>query len=103
MADTGNQSQVVIQNFTFEPTEITASAGDTIVFTNFDDVPHLILSQSAEDSFDDTEEFDDSLLIVDGSNSITIPDDAAVGDVFYFYCGYLEEVMATPTGTITIK
>jgi amicyanin len=34
--------QVTIDNFTFQPQEITVKVGDTITWTNRDDIPHNV-------------------------------------------------------------
>lgn len=98
----GNQT-VFIADYTFSPREVTASPGQDVIFFNMDNEPHRILSQSAEDAFDNTGAFD-SLPIPSGEvSSITIPDTAVVGDQFFFYDDYLQDAMATPSGVITIE
>ena len=36
--------KVGIDNFTFNPKEVRAKAGDTVVWTNNDDIPHTVAS-----------------------------------------------------------
>jgi plastocyanin len=35
-------NQVTIDNFTFQPQEITVNVGDTVTWTNRDDIPHNV-------------------------------------------------------------
>jgi plastocyanin len=49
--------EVVIKNFGFEPTQLTVSRGDTIVFSNTDFVPH---TATARDSTWDSKSIDGS-------------------------------------------
>jgi plastocyanin len=43
------KAEVTIDNFSFLPKEITVVAGTTVVWTNHDDVPHVVAS--ADDQF----------------------------------------------------
>src|SRR5215831_18966002 len=36
--------QITIDNFTFSPPELTVKVGDTVTWTNHDDIPHTIVS-----------------------------------------------------------
>ena len=38
------KAEVAIDNFSFLPKEITVAAGTTVVWTNHDDVPHVVAS-----------------------------------------------------------
>jgi plastocyanin len=38
--------QVKIDNFTFNPQQITVKAGDTVTWTNHDDIPHTVTSKT---------------------------------------------------------
>lgn len=48
---TGATIPVSIQNFTYEPATITALAGDTVVFTNNDPVPHTVTQDPVGSGF----------------------------------------------------
>ena len=39
-----NLMEVSIDNFSFGPTELTVMAGDTVTWTNRDDIPHTVVS-----------------------------------------------------------
>ena len=39
-----DETQVKIDNFTFNPQQITVKAGATVVWTNGDDIPHTVTS-----------------------------------------------------------
>jgi len=38
--------EVKIDNFTFNPQQITVKAGTTVVWTNHDDIPHIVVSKT---------------------------------------------------------
>jgi len=38
--------EVKIDNFTFSPQQITVKAGDTVTWTNRDDIPHTVTSKT---------------------------------------------------------
>lgn len=100
---TTDSNTIVIIDLTFLPDTTTADPGQTIFFSNQDDVPHQILSQSAVDQFDDTGEFD-SLIINSGEiREITIPTTATSGSTLFFYDDFFEDTMVTPNGTITVN
>ena len=40
------QLEVKIDNFTFNPQQLTVKAGDTVVWTNGDDIPHTVTSKT---------------------------------------------------------
>ena len=40
--------EVAIRDFTFQPETLTAAAGDTIVWTNLDFVPHTVTARRTE-------------------------------------------------------
>lgn len=64
--------QVTIDNFTFTPAELTVKAGDTVTWTNHDDVPHTVVSAG---------KFRSKALDTDNSFSFTF---TAAGDYQYF-------------------
>jgi plastocyanin len=39
-------SQVKIDNFTFNPQQVTVKAGATVTWTNSDDIPHMVTSKT---------------------------------------------------------
>jgi len=93
---------VVIENNQFIPQTFSAESGATIFFENLDGTPHQILSQSAEDHFDDTQIFSSEIITTNNFGFIELPDDAETGEIFYFYCGIFTDAMATPNGVIEI-
>jgi plastocyanin len=38
--------EVKIDNFTFNPQQITVKAGDTVIWVNHDDIPHTVTSKT---------------------------------------------------------
>ena len=38
--------EVKIDNFTFNPQQVTVKAGDTVTWTNHDDIPHTVTSKT---------------------------------------------------------
>jgi plastocyanin len=63
---------VSIDNFTFAPVEVKAKVGDTVTWTNHDDIPHTVVSAG---------KFRSKTLDTDGSFSFTF---ASTGDYKYF-------------------
>jgi len=63
---------VSIDNFTFAPVEIKAKIGDTVTWTNRDDIPHTVVSAG---------KFRSKTLDTDNSFSFTF---TAAGDYKYF-------------------
>jgi plastocyanin len=63
---------VSIDNFTFAPVELKVKVGDTVTWTNHDDIPHTIVSAG---------KFRSKTLDTDNSFSFTF---AAAGDYKYF-------------------
>ena len=45
-ATQADEIQVKIDNFTFNPQQITVKAGTTVVWTNHDDIPHTVTSST---------------------------------------------------------
>src|SRR5262245_19974743 len=63
---------VTIDNFTFAPTELKLKVGDTVTWTNHDDIPHTVVSAG---------KFRSKTLDTDDSFSFTF---ASAGDYKYF-------------------
>jgi plastocyanin len=63
---------VSIDNFTFAPVELKVKTGDTVTWTNHDDIPHTVVSAG---------KFRSKTLDTDGSFSFTF---ATAGDYKYF-------------------
>ena len=68
----GQESPVHIDNFTFQPAEMTVSLGSTVTWTNRDDIPHTIVCAG---------KFRSKTLDTDDSFSFTF---TAPGDYRYF-------------------
>jgi plastocyanin len=66
--------QVTIDNFTFTPAELKVKVGDTVTWTNHDDIPHTVVSAG---------KFRSKALDSDNSFSFTF---TQAGDYKYF-CG----------------
>jgi plastocyanin len=66
------QVNVNIDNFTFAPQELTLKVGDSVTWTNHDDIPHTVVSAG---------KFRSKTLDTDGSFSFTF---TAAGDYKYF-------------------
>ncbi len=64
--------QVAIDNFTFTPPELTVKVGDTVTWTNRDDIPHTVTSAG---------KFRSKALDTDNRFSFTF---TAAGDYKYF-------------------
>ncbi|WP_024508778.1 cupredoxin family copper-binding protein [Bradyrhizobium sp. ARR65] len=64
--------QVTIDNFTFTPPELTVKLGDTVTWTNHDDIPHTVVSAG---------KFRSKTMDTDNSFSFTF---TAAGDYKYF-------------------
>ncbi len=66
--------QVTIDNFTFTPPELKVKVGDTVTWTNHDDIPHTVVSAG---------KFRSKALDTDNTFSFTF---TSAGDYTYF-CG----------------
>jgi len=64
--------QVTIDNFTFTPPDLTVKTGDTVTWTNHDDIPHIVVSAG---------KFRSKTLDTDNSFSFTF---SAAGEYKYF-------------------
>ena len=79
--------EVKIDNFTFNPKQITVKAGDTVIWVNHDDIPHTVASQ--------TQAFRSKALDTDDKFSFTF----ATPGTYPYFCA-LHPVM---TGTIVVE
>ena len=66
------ETKVTIDNFTFTPAELKLKVGDTVTWTNHDDIPHTVVSAG---------KFRSKAMDTDGSFSFTF---TAAGDYQYF-------------------
>jgi plastocyanin len=66
------QVSITIDNFTFAPQELTLKVGDSVTWTNHDDIPHTIVSAG---------KFRSKTLDTDGTFSFTF---TTAGDYKYF-------------------
>src|ERR1035438_10675894 len=67
-----DDTNVTIDNFTFQPAALTVKVGTTVTWTNHDDIPHTIVSAG---------KFRSKTLDTDNSFSFTF---TAAGDYKYF-------------------
>jgi len=67
-----NEVKVTIDNFTFTPPELNLKVGDTVTWTNHDDIPHTVVSAG---------KFRSKALDTDNTYSFTF---TAAGDYKYF-------------------
>jgi plastocyanin len=80
------ETSVTIDNFTFQPAQLTVKVGTTVTWKNHDDIPHAIVSAG---------KFRSKTLDTDDSYSFTF---TAAGDYKYF-CSLHPHM----TGTITVE
>ena len=80
------ETKVTIDNFTFAPAEVKVKVGDTVTWTNHDDIPHTVVSAG---------KFRSKAMDTDGSFSFTF---TAAGDYKYF-CSLHPHM----TGTIKVE
>nr|WP_245283683.1 cupredoxin family copper-binding protein [Bradyrhizobium sp. URHD0069] len=66
------ETNVMIDNFTFEPAQLTVKVGTTVTWKNRDDIPHIVVSAG---------KFRSKALDTDDSYSFTF---TAAGDYKYF-------------------
>ena len=64
--------KVMIDNFTFEPAQLTVKVGTTVTWTNRDDIPHTVVSPS---------KFRSKTMDTDGTFSFTF---TSAGEYKYF-------------------
>jgi plastocyanin len=80
------ESKVTIDNFTFSPAEVKVKVGDTVTWTNHDDIPHTVVSAG---------KFRSKAMDTDGTFSFTF---TAAGEYKYF-CSLHPHM----TGTIKVE
>jgi len=80
------ETKVTIDNFTFTPAELKLKVGDTVTWTNHDDIPHTVVSAG---------KFRSKAMDTDGTFSFTF---TAAGDYQYF-CSLHPHM----TGTIKVE
>jgi plastocyanin len=80
------ESKVTIDNFTFSPVELNLKVGDTVTWTNHDDIPHTVVSAG---------KFRSKTMDTDGSFSFTF---TSAGEYKYF-CSLHPHM----TGTIKVE
>src|ERR1700757_17258 len=78
--------KVTIDNFTFTPAELKVKVGDTVTWTNHDDIPHTVVSAG---------KFRSKAMDTDNAFSFTF---TAAGDYKYF-CSLHPHM----SGTITVE
>jgi plastocyanin len=78
--------EVKIDNFTFNPKQVTVTAGNTIVWVNHDDIPHMVASQ--------TQAFRSKALDTDDKFSFTF----ATPGTYPYFCALHPQM----TGTIVV-
>jgi plastocyanin len=67
-----DELKVTIDNFTFTPAELKVKVGDTVTWTNHDDIPHTVVSAG---------KYRSKTMDTDGTFSFTF---ASAGDYKYF-------------------
>ena len=77
---------VTIDNFTFTPAEVKVKVGDTVTWTNHDDIPHTVVSAG---------KYRSKTMDTDGTFSFTF---ASAGDYKYF-CSLHPHM----TGTVKVE
>jgi len=45
-AETSDPTKIVVKDFMFKPTPVTVKAGSTVTWTNMDDEPHTVVSDT---------------------------------------------------------
>ncbi len=78
--------KVTIDNFTFTPAEVKAKVGDTVTWTNHDDIPHTVVAAG---------KYRSKTLDTDGAFSFTF---TTAGDYKYF-CSLHPHM----TGTVKVE
>lgn len=86
----------------FFDADVTMPADGTLFILNHDDSAHTVTSQSAPGAFDNTGDFD-VIVPSDFSQVVQLPDNAAPGQVYHFYCRFHLDAYADPNGSITVE
>ena len=81
-----DELKVTIDNFTFAPAEVKVKVGDTVTWTNHDDIPHTVVSAG---------KFRSKAMDTDGTFSFTF---TSAGEYKYF-CSLHPHM----TGTIKVE
>ncbi len=96
---------ITIQNFNFNPLNMTVAAGTTVTVTNADTVPHTVTSEAAAGNFTPGAvagvSFDTGRIQPGASASFTIPSGAPSGTMIPYYCAV--HTSAMPQGTIMVQ
>lgn len=79
--------EVKIDNFVFNPQQITVKAGDTVIWTNSDDIPHTVTSKTGA--------FRSKALDTDDKFSFTF----ATQGIFAYFCALHPHM----TGSIVVE
>lgn len=82
-----DQVTVHIENFTFNPAELTVKPGTTVIWENADDIPHSVVEKNGK--------FHSAALDTGQTYTMAIPD---AGEIDYF-CGLHPHM----TGKIIVK
>ena len=80
-------TEVKIDNFTFNPKQVTVKAGNSITWVNHDDIPHTVTSQ--------TQAFRSKALDTDDKFSFTF----ATPGTYSYFCALHPQM----TGTIVVE
>ncbi|MDE1933868.1 cupredoxin family copper-binding protein [Bradyrhizobium sp.] len=81
------RNEVVIDNFTFGPHDLTVPAGTTVKWVNHDDIPHTVIASDKS--------FRSKALDTDDSYAFTFTGPGT----FSYFCGLHPQM----TGTIIVK
>jgi amicyanin len=84
--NTANTAEVKIDNFSFVPKSLTVKAGETVTWTNRDDIPHVIVSTDKK--------FSSPVLDTDQAFSFTFKEPGS----YPYFC----KIHPTMTGTIVV-
>ena len=79
--------KVTIDNFTFAPAELKVKVGDTVTWTNHDDIPHTVVSTDKE--------FKSKVLDTDEKFSTTL----SKAGTFTYFCSIHPKM----TGTVVVQ